>query len=281
MDKVAVFTFGRFQPVTIGHEQLFNKMYAIANTHNGTPLVYLSHSFDKKKNPLTYDQRADHIKSVAGSIVVKSDARHFIDVLKDIHNRGYTQVHAVVGSDRTEDFSKLIHKYNGTEYNFKTVQVHNAGVRDEDKDGLIGASSTKARLYAASNDVSAFRSILPEKLKSQSGTILKQVRRGLNLNEHTAYKFIVDHWDLIKTTALESAVLYEAGDNEMLNKIVDKQTKQTVNRIIETVIPTTNARPGPQGIDVGLDTNLPNPNSPELQRRRAMKRFKVFQDVAT
>ena len=46
MAKTVVFTFGRMNPPTIGHEKLVNKVKAIAKKHGGEPRLYLSHSQD-------------------------------------------------------------------------------------------------------------------------------------------------------------------------------------------------------------------------------------------
>ena len=53
--KVAVFTFGRMNPPTIGHLALTEKLVKVARQLRATPLIYLSHSQDSKKirSPMT------------------------------------------------------------------------------------------------------------------------------------------------------------------------------------------------------------------------------------
>jgi len=53
--KEVVFTFGRFNPPTTGHEKLMNKLASVAIGSNYR--VYASHSQDAKKNPLQYDEK--------------------------------------------------------------------------------------------------------------------------------------------------------------------------------------------------------------------------------
>ena len=48
------FTFGRFNPPTIGHEKL---MDATKKNSSKDYRVYASHSQDPKRNPLKYDQK--------------------------------------------------------------------------------------------------------------------------------------------------------------------------------------------------------------------------------
>ena len=52
-----VFAFGRMNPPTIGHEKLAMKVASEAKKRRAMPHIFLSHSQDKKKNPLTYNQK--------------------------------------------------------------------------------------------------------------------------------------------------------------------------------------------------------------------------------
>ena len=42
--KKLVFTFGRMNPPTIGHEKLANKIKEVARKENANPRIYLSHT---------------------------------------------------------------------------------------------------------------------------------------------------------------------------------------------------------------------------------------------
>ena len=52
VDKTVVVGWGRMNPITVGHEKLVNKIKAVAKQNSATPLVYITHSQDAKKNPL-------------------------------------------------------------------------------------------------------------------------------------------------------------------------------------------------------------------------------------
>ena len=55
--KTAVFTFGRFNPPTIGHEILVDKVATVAKRNRGDAFIFPSSSQDAKKNPLDYKDK--------------------------------------------------------------------------------------------------------------------------------------------------------------------------------------------------------------------------------
>ena len=60
--STAVFTFGRFNPPTIGHEKLLKVVANTASKEGADEYVFPSHSQDAKKNPLTNDQKVVFMK---------------------------------------------------------------------------------------------------------------------------------------------------------------------------------------------------------------------------
>jgi hypothetical protein len=53
----AVVAWGRMNPMTAGHEKLVNKVISVAKSEKGIPHVFLTHTVDKKKNPLGYEDK--------------------------------------------------------------------------------------------------------------------------------------------------------------------------------------------------------------------------------
>ena len=53
--RTAVLAFGRMNPPTRGHQLIIDKINDTARMYGGTPMLFLSHSNDSKKNPLSYD----------------------------------------------------------------------------------------------------------------------------------------------------------------------------------------------------------------------------------
>jgi len=101
-------------PPTVGHEKLVNKLKAEARGE--TAFVYLSHSQNPSKDPLSYNDKVKYATRAFGRIVKKSTARTIIEVMKELEGK-YSAVKLVVGSDRVNEFKTLLNKYNGKDYN--------------------------------------------------------------------------------------------------------------------------------------------------------------------
>ena len=159
------FTFGRFNPPTIGHEKLMDATKKIGRNYR----VYASHSQDASKNPLDYNTKVKYMKRMfpKHSRSIKSDnVRTAIDVAVKLHDEGFKNLTMVVGSDRVREFQKLLNDYNGKQarhgfYDFKTIKVKSAGERDPDAEGISGMSASKMRKAAQNNDYDSFKQGLP------------------------------------------------------------------------------------------------------------------------
>jgi nicotinic acid mononucleotide adenylyltransferase len=186
-NKPAVFTFGRMNPPTIGHEKLIKKVEQIAKSQRSKPHIFVSHTSDKKKNPLLYADKIEFLSKAYGTypngMVVKTKAKDIIAAMKQLESMGHPSVTLVVGSDRVRDFETLLNKYNGKEYNFDEINVVSAGDRDPDAEGAAGMSATKVRQAAADNDFNTFKRGIASSLKSVARDIFDRVRAGLQLAE--------------------------------------------------------------------------------------------------
>lgn len=180
--KTAVITFGRFSPPTIGHEKLVNKIKDVAAARRADPMVFTSHTYDKKKNPLSYDDKTHFLQIAFGSVIKKTPARTIIEVAKELSGK-YDELVVVVGSDRVPEFQKLLDTYNGKEYNFKNIEVVSAGERDPDADDVSGMSASKLRALAAAKDFETFKKGLPSKLKPHAKDVYETVLKGMKLME--------------------------------------------------------------------------------------------------
>lgn len=183
MYDTAVITFGRMNPVTVGHEKLVNKVLQTAKSKRGTPYVYLSHTTDSKKNPLPYEQKLMFAQAAFGRrLVVKSTARTIIDVAKEL-TKTFKKLVLVVGSDRVKEFETLLNKYNGKDFTFDEIEVISAGERDPDAEGVAGMSASKMRKAAEDGDLNSFKRGLPRKLQSKAKSIYGAVRAGMGIKE--------------------------------------------------------------------------------------------------
>ena len=175
----AVVSWGRMNPITTGHEKLINAVMNIAKTEKASPSIFLTHSQDNNKNPLSYEDKIKYAQKAFGSIITKSKAKTIIELMKEMA-RLYKNIIVVVGSDRVKEFETLLNKYNGKEYKFNNIQIISAGERDPDAEGVSGMSASKMREYASSNDLKNFTKGLPKKLKSSAEQIMSDVRKGMN-----------------------------------------------------------------------------------------------------
>jgi phosphopantetheine adenylyltransferase len=172
-----VFAFGRFNPPTIGHEKLVNKVKEVAKRTGATAAVFLSHTQDKKTNPLSYQDKVRYAREAFGPVVVSSPAKHVMDILGSLQHIA-KDVTMVVGSDRVQEFTTLLNKYI-KDYNIDSINVVSAGERDPDAEGVAGVSGTKLRAFAVKGDLASFTGGLPDKLKPDAAKLLKQVRSAL------------------------------------------------------------------------------------------------------
>lgn len=151
--KTAVFTFGRFNPPTLGHHLLVDAI----KQYNGDHYVFLSHTVNTKTDPLAYPVKKHFVELFFPDVTVGDDtARTIMQVMKHLAELEYTDIVMVVGSDRIDDFRILLNKYNGVEYQFDHISVESAGVRDPDGTGVSAVSATKQRQAVLAGDHTGF-----------------------------------------------------------------------------------------------------------------------------
>ena len=179
-----VFTFGRMNPPTIGHQKLVDKVKAEAKKQGAMPHVYLSHTQNAKRDPLDYNTKIKFARKAFGPSVTKSASKTIIQVLQEIEKMGHTEVTLVVGSDRVNDFKTFLNKYNGKDYTFEKIKVMSAGQRDPDAEGAAGMSATKIRGLAQSGELEEFGKGLPSTLQSNDAkAIYNKVRNVMGITE--------------------------------------------------------------------------------------------------
>jgi len=183
MSKKLVFSWGRMNPVTVGHQKLADKVKAIAKHQNADSRIYLSHTQNKKKDPLDYNSKIKYAMKAFGSIVTKSNSRTIIQIMKELQDAGYTDVTLVVGSDRIPEFKKLLTRYNGKDYTFNSINIQSAGERDPDAEGVEGMSASKMRALAKEGNFTSFKSGLPKSLYPIAKEIYDKLRNILEEDE--------------------------------------------------------------------------------------------------
>ncbi|OUV98908.1 MAG: hypothetical protein CBD02_00300 [Candidatus Pelagibacter sp. TMED142] len=164
----AVFAFGRFNPPTIGHQKLLQKVIAMTKQVNGKGYIFLSQKQNNKTDPLNFKEKQDYLKMFYPQLAIgDAGVKTIIQALQKIQAEGRTRIVMVAGSDRVEEFAKLLNQYNGKPdkagndlYKFDSIDVVSAGERDPDQEGASGASASKARELAAKGQEHEFSKII-------------------------------------------------------------------------------------------------------------------------
>lgn len=180
--KCCYFTFGRFQPPTIGHQENIQGVKNAAG--NCDWRVYTSRSHDSKgKNPLRPENKVSYMKKMFRQYArnIAGAEKDVIECLQEIQADGYDDATLVVGSDRVAAF-QWIHKYNGKEYFFRKLDVVSSGNRDADGD-TFAISGTKMRRAAFADDFDTFREGIPRALSdTECRKLMKEIADALPSN---------------------------------------------------------------------------------------------------
>ena len=217
--KAITIAWGRFNPPTIGHEKL---MTAVAKVAKGSAYrIYATQSNDPAKNPLTYKDKIKYMRKMfpkhARGIMINTKVRTIMDLCTALYDEGYKSINIVAGSDRVREYEALVNKYNKQKgrhgfYNFETINIVSAGVRDPDAEGATGMSASKMRAAASDNDFQTFSKGLPSGFK-EGQKLFNDVRKGMGLKESYEYR---QHIQLEKVSEEREEYvkgnLYEVGD---------------------------------------------------------------------
>jgi len=184
-ESTAVMAFGRYNPPTIGHEKLINKVKDVAKEHGGQAHIVASHSEGTSKDPLPQKKKIEYLKKVGGTGVSVSGSSKaepsIFHAAAKLHAQGHKHLVVVAGSDRVDEYKEKLEKYNNVEgkhghYNFKSIKVVSAGHRDPDAEGAEGMSGTKMREHARAGNKKEFKSGLPKALHPHADEIMHHVQ---------------------------------------------------------------------------------------------------------
>lgn len=224
-EREVFFTFGRMNPPTIGHGKLMNVMSAKAGKNPYK--VFLSHSQDAKKNPLTYEQKVKHTRKMfpkhARNVILNKKVKTVFDAATSLYEQGFNKITMVVGADRITEFKTLLNKYNGVKgrhgfYNFEKINIVSAGDRDPDAEGVEGMSASKQRENASNNDFTTFAQGVPSSMSNKDAKrLFNDVRAGMGLKETKQFK---NHIELEPVSEIREKFvegeLFNEGDNVVI-----------------------------------------------------------------
>ena len=185
--KHITFCFGRMNPPTIGHAEVFKTMAQ----QGGDYKIFVTQTHDSKDNPLDYPTKIKFIKAIhpeyAEHVVDNPELNTIGKVASFLYDQGYRNVTFVAGSDRLSQFEKVLKPYNGVEgkahgyYNFDTIDFVSSGQRDPDGGGVTGVSATNARAAAANNNLEEFKEATGA--GQYTKPLFNAVRKGLGITD--------------------------------------------------------------------------------------------------
>ena len=160
--KKIVFTFGRYNPPTVGHAELIMYAVKLAQRTGAEHRIYTSQSHDPSKNPLAPKQKMAFLRQIFPGVNFVDDPKlkTAFAICKKLTDEGYEDVTFVVGDDRVNEFRTQLGKYvmpktaKGFDpkkhYPFKKFQVVSSGGRKE------GISGTALRAAVRKGDFATF-----------------------------------------------------------------------------------------------------------------------------
>lgn len=168
-EKTVVFTFGRMNPPSLGHEYLIQRLKQISKD-SGTKhaYVFLSQSQDSDKNPLSFLEKH----------VLLSRTYPFVEFPKEkkinnpfaafeyLYKKGFTRFIFVSGADREKEFRQrfddMVKRQKMT--NVDSFLVISVGARKGESD-IENASATILRKAARENDFKTFKKYSPSQFR--------------------------------------------------------------------------------------------------------------------
>ena len=228
-----VFTFGRFNPPTTGHEKLINKVKSVAGSNDYK--IFPSYTQNQNKDPLPHSLKVAYMRKMfsrhARNIVADKKAITAMNIAVSLYDQGYTELTMVVGSDRVKEFERLLTTYNGVSgkrhgfYNFKKIKVVSAGDRDPDADDVSGMSASKMRQAAVDGKVQEFESGVPKGFRD-ARKLYRDVRKHMGIREEKDMGIMNDYESL--RDAYLTGKIWNIGDiveaNNVQGKIIQRGT---------------------------------------------------------
>ena len=252
----AVFTFGRFNPPTTGHEKLIDALAKQQSRNAGSMMyVYPSHSQNPKKDPLPHALKIAYMRKMFPkyrSNIIASQDRNVFDIAVSLYKKGHKAIIMVVGSDRVAEFDRLLNTYNGVDgkhgyYGFDNIEVVSAGERDPDAEGVTGMSASKMRAAASSGDFDSFKTGVPSSFKD-SQKLYNDVRKNMGIREERDMGEMNDFetlrdmyltgklWnigDLIEANGVEGRIIRKGTNYVAFNDSTGKVHKAWLHDIVE------------------------------------------------
>ena len=142
--SVVIVPLGRFSPPHKEHESLVNAVLKLAKSTRSDAKIFVSRTVDKKKNPLTPQEKIKYLNKMFPGHkglfdMPPANNPTMIGSLAELSGK-YDIVHIVLGDDRVGATETLVNKYNGKDFTFDKIEVHSRhsiiSTRVGDADGV-------------------------------------------------------------------------------------------------------------------------------------------------
>lgn len=177
MTKHAYVFFGRLNPPQIGHGKLLEQIKSIPEDNR---FIFLSHTQDSTKNPLSWDIKVDAVERGFG-VKVRRDqnVKNPFQAIEAAQKEGFDEITLLIGADRVETFKKMMQSFTRQ---YPDVVVHvkpNGEERFTDESGRE-YSATRMREDVKTNNIEDFLKIAPPGLsKTEKLELMQNVKNGL------------------------------------------------------------------------------------------------------
>ena len=210
---MVVMSFSRMNPPTIGHLKLADKQKSIAGSKPSR--IYLSQTVGPK-DPLPFPKKVAYVKKSFGSkhaksIMADKSVKTFIQAAQKLYEEGYTELVMVAGSDRIQEFQRLLDTYNGKPdkkgnivFDFPDgVKVVSSGERDPDSaDPTEAISASVMRKAAQDGDFDTFKKGSPLK-EPDAKKMYLDVRKFMGVREE---RELGDDYDSLRDAYLTGKI---------------------------------------------------------------------------
>lgn len=179
--KQVVFTTGRMNPPTKGHEKLLRQARNLAKTTGSDCRFYVTRTHDGKKNPLPVEQKLAFLREFfPGSEFY--DCVNAFYACREMADAGYERVVLVVGEDRDGELVTGLRKYINNEDPAKSLglkEIDTYVVARDPND----FSATKARQMAVDGNLDGFTNMVPSAQPQVVKALYDAVRQGLGVKD--------------------------------------------------------------------------------------------------
>jgi len=273
----AVFTFGRFNPPTIGHEKLLKVIESTATKNDAEQFIFLSQSQDAKKNPLSASQKLTFMKLMFPKqrrAFPTTSARTAIEAIIELYkHQKYSKVIMVVGSDRVREFDTLLNRYNDVKskhgyYNFENIDVISAGERDPDAEGAGGMSASKMRTAVQEGKYDLFKMGVPAGVSEKDcHNLYNAVAKGMKVNIKEGMEYTTEDIEEVNSLIEEIDILCKNNTTSLLRE----------DQMCEFLLLKEAVREGvlEEGIMSWIKKKLPSKGLSPAMRRRMSIRMKI------